>query len=757
MGAGDWFTVPERDDREHDVGAISRAWHLADPRVRGTSLYVRRVRAVVVLLVLAVTVLLVTMQLSDLNHTPTKSTPIVRSAQHHAPDSISAVESGLLPWHLEAPVSRTVVLPGSNTHLVVMGGLSTGNASSTGIYSLNTADGTLQQIGTLASAVHDAAGAVVGSHDVVFGGGASTTVDTVQAFPSAPSVGTIGSSSAIATAAGSLPAPRSDAAAVTVGTTSYVVGGYDGTSGDGAVLATTDGITFRSVASLPVPVRYPAVAALDGKIYVFGGQALTGTQDGKPIRTVQVIDLARHTVSVGGQLPVPLSGAAAVTLAGHIYVVGGETTAPQPSTPGVGSTQIGAGSSSNPGAGKSGAIPDRYEVGDGPAAHLVVSTSPAPTNTVSTIWAFDPASGRLGSAGNLQVPVSHAGVAVLGSTAWIVGGESDGKLLSAVQMLTPNATFGTAGAPGAGSPYFGAKLLVADRGNNRLLLLDATMRVLWTYPSATAPADPLDFYFPDDAFFIDRGTAIISNQEQNETIVEIGYPSGKILWSYGHAKQPGTAPGYLDEPDDAYLLKDGRISVADAQNCRVLILNANGTVAGQIGTTGVCVHNPPASMGSPNGDTPLADGNILVSEINGSWVSEYTPQGKLVWTVHLPIAYPSDPQQIGPDRYLIADYSSPGQILEFNREGQILYRYHVASGPGMLDHPSLTEMLPSGVLMANDDYRNRMVAIDPGTGALVWQYGINDQAGTAPGMLNTPDGFDLLLPDGATPTHTATG
>ena len=757
MGAGDWFTVPERDDREHDVGAISRARHLADPRVRGTSLYVRRVRAVVVLLVLAVTVLLVTMQLSDLNHTPTKSTPIVRSAQHHAPDSISAVESGLLPWHLEAPVSRTVVLPGSNTHLVVMGGLSTGNASSTGIYSLNTADGTLQQIGTLASAVHDAAGAVVGSHDVVFGGGASTTVDTVQAFPSAPSVGTIGSSSAIAHSGG-----LSSGAAIRRGRGHR---GNDQLRG-GRVRRDLrrrgcprhhgrDHLSLRGLS--PRARSLPGGGCVGRQDLCIRRPGTHGTQDGKPIRTVQVIDLARHTVSVGGQLPEPLSGAAAVTLAGHIYVVGGETTAPQPSTPGVGSTQIGAGSSSNPGAGKSGAIPDRYEVGDGPAARLVASTSPAPTNTVSTIWAFDPASGRLGSAGNLQVPVSHAGVAVLGSTAWIVGGESDGKLLSAVQMLTPNATFGTAGAPGAGSPYFGAKLLVADRGNNRLLLLDATMRVLWTYPSATAPADPLDFYFPDDAFFIDRGTAIISNQEQNETIVEIGYPSGKILWSYGHAKQPGTAPGYLDEPDDAYLLKDGRISVADAQNCRVLILNANGTVAGQIGTTGVCVHNPPASMGSPNGDTPLADGNILVSEINGSWVSEYTPQGKLVWTVHLPIAYPSDPQQIGPDRYLIADYSSPGQILEFNREGQILYRYHVASGPGMLDHPSLTEMLPSGVLMANDDYRNRMVAIDPGTGALVWQYGINDQAGTAPGMLNTPDGFDLLLPDGATPTHTATG
>jgi hypothetical protein len=129
-------------------------------------------------------------------------------------------------------------------------------------------------------------------------------------------------------------------------------------------------------------------------------------------------------------------------------------------------------------------------------------------------------------------------------------------------------------------------------------------------------------------------TAILSNQEQNETIVKVGYPSGKILWSYGHPRHPGTARGYLHEPDDAFLLRNGQISVADAVNCRVLVLNQNGTVAHQIGTNGVCVHHPPTSMGSPNGDTPLADGNLLISEINGSWVSEYTLRGKLVWTTH---------------------------------------------------------------------------------------------------------------------------
>ena len=327
-------------------------------------------------------------------------------------------------------------------------------------------------------------------------------------------------------------------------------------------------------------------------------------------------------------------------------------------------------------------------------------------------------------------------------------------------MLRPNPKFGAAGSPGAGSPYYGQKLLIADRGNNRLLVLDDTGAITWTYPnppSMPPPPGPGGFYFPDDAFFIHHGTAIISNQEENETIVQIGYPSGKLLWSYGHPSIPGSSPGYLHEPDDAYLLKNGNVTVADSDNCRILQISPGGSIVSQVGTTGSCVHNPPSGIGGPNGDTPLADGNFLVSETKGSYISEYTPTGSLVWTTHLAIGYPSDPQQIGPDLYLCADYEHPGGIVEFNRAGQILYTYRATSGIGELDQPSLAELLPSGVFMTNDDYRNRMMAVDPTTQALVWNYGVPDVAGTAPGHLNIPDGFDILNPDGSTPTHPQTG
>jgi hypothetical protein len=58
--------------------------------------------------------------------------------------------------------------------------------------------------------------------------------------------------------------------------------------------------------------------------------------------------------------------------------------------------------------------------------------------------------------------------------------------------------------------------------------------------------------------------------------------------------------------------------------------------------------------------------------------------------------------------------------------------------------------LPNGDIAVNDDFRQRVIVIDPRTGRIIWQYGHADQAGSAPGYLNTPDGMDFIpaAPDG---------
>ncbi len=285
-------------------------------------------------------------------------------------------------------------------------------------------------------------------------------------------------------------------------------------------------------------------------------------------------------------------------------------------------------------------------------------------------------------------------------------------------------------------------LLIADRGNNRLLLVDNRKRILWRYPPPAGA--PYPFHFDDDAFFGPGFSSIISNQEDQHTLQIIGFPSGRLLWLYGHANVPGSASGYLHTPDDAYSLRNGLVSVADAYNCRVLFIRANGAVVRQIGRTGACTHNPPSELGPINGDTPLPDGGTLVSEINGSWIDAFSRTDRLLWDFQAPVSYPSDPQWLGRGRILLADYTRPGKVLIVNRFGRVLWRYGPAGGPGMLNHPSIAARIRPGLIAVSDDYRHRIVLISVRSRRIVWQYGHTDEKGTAAGYLNTPDGFDVL-------------
>lgn len=107
------------------------------------------------------------------------------------------------------------------------------------------------------------------------------------------------------------------------------------------------------------------------------------------------------------------------------------------------------------------------------------------------------------------------------------------------------------------------------------------------------------------------------------------------------------------------MLPDGDILIADIKNCRVLLITPGVAAPARIygHTTQSCLHAPPGRFGSPNGAFPMADGHYLVTEINGAWVDELSLTGTVLWSTHPPgVAYPSDSNEISPDRYLTVDY-----------------------------------------------------------------------------------------------------
>jgi Kelch motif len=301
---------------------------------------------------------------SAASSTTTTAPPVSNGVLHIVPAT----------WTLPVPLSREVLL--SDGHqLVGLGGLNAAKVSSFGVFTIDPVSGTARPIGTLSPAVHDAAGAFLNGKYLVFAGGTGATppiTNIVQAVPAAGGT---------AQNVGMLPQPRADLAAAVVANTAYVVGGSQETqSFYPSVLASTDGVTWRAAGTITTPVRYPAVTAANGAVYIIGGVTSNGTDTA----AVQRYDPKTGTTTVIAQLPAPTSDASAVALGTSIYVLGG----------------------------------------------LI-------NNTVSNqVVRVDLGSGAVAQAGTLPAPLSDAAVTTIGPLAYLAGGQGpDSAPVSTVYAL----------------------------------------------------------------------------------------------------------------------------------------------------------------------------------------------------------------------------------------------------------------------------------------------------------------------------------
>ncbi len=313
--------------------------------------------------------------------------------------------------------------------------------------------------------------------------------------------------------------------------------------------------------------------------------------------------------------------------------------------------------------------------------------------------------------------------------------------------------------PGSNPSVLPSDVLIADRNNNRLIIVNPQGNIVWQFPQPGDLAPGQTWLAPDDAFFTPNGKDIIATQESQFTITEISVATHKILWQYGHPGVPGSAPDYLDNPDDAMMLPNGDIITADIKNCRILVLDPPSLAPLKIigETTNYCYHQPPQRWGSPNGAFPMTNGQYLVTEIDGDWVDELNLATQAIGFVTNPpgFTYPSDTNEVSPNVFLSANYANPGAVEEFNSSGTLLWQY-APTGAAALNQPSLALPLPNGDVILNDDWNHRVIVVDPKTNQIVWQYGHTGQPGSGPGYLDKPDGIDLAPPYSFTMVHKST-
>ncbi len=472
---------------------------------------------------------------------------------------------------LTAPIQDEAAAPVSGGALL-LGGLNSGDTSQPQVQLVGSH--ARRALGSLNAPLHDAAAVRLGSKVYLFGGGQSASYNTITAVD--PRTGR-------SQPAGRLPQPRSDLRAATVDHTVYLVGGFTGRAPLSSILAWspaargTSGSSAHTVAHLPQPLRYAAVATAGGRVVIAGGITPQGAT-----AQVLVFDPATHSVTHLGTLPAPVSHATAVTLGRFVYVLGGR------------------------------------------------ATNGAPTTEV---FAIDSRTGGVSLAGHLPEPLSDSAAVPYAGGILTAGGRTSSGTVRDVLELRPaprpqEMATSPYLRPGSDPSVLPSNVLVADHMNNRLVEISPQGKIVWSFPKPGDLAPGQTFKVPDDAFFTPDGQHIVATQEDDFVISVIDTASGHITYRYGHPGKPGSKPGYVYNPDDAIMLHDGRIIAADIKNCRLIELKPplHHTVA-QMGTTGYCGHGPPKLFGSPNGAFPLRDGGNVVTEINGDWADVFSRKG----------------------------------------------------------------------------------------------------------------------------------
>ena len=254
-------------------------------------------------------------------------------------------------------------------------------------------------------------------------------------------------------------------------------------------------------------------------------------------------------------------------------------------------------------------------------------------------------------------------------------------------------------------------LLVADRNNNRLLLLSPGKRIVWRIDGLRQP---------DDAFFTPGYRSVITNEEFNDTLAVFSLVRRRQTWTTGTPECRGARRVTWTRPMTRIGSPTGSRPSRTSRTAGSCELDPSGAVARILG--GTCMHDPPRGFASPNGDTPLADGGLLVTEIGG-WIDRLDAAGRLVWSIRSPVGYPSDAQLLPDGRILVCGFTTPGKVVELTRSGHVVWSFGDASGVNSLDRPSLAIRLPNGLIAINDDWRHRVIIVDPKTNRIVWQYG----------------------------------
>jgi hypothetical protein len=225
----------------------------------------------------------------------------------------------------------------------------------------------------------------------------------------------------------SLPAALRDPAfAPLAGGRFVLIGGLDSADVSSAGILVADRTRVIRSATLPLAQHDAQAAALDGRVYVFGGGSIS------ELDHIISFDPAGGTVAQVGVLPHTQSDVAVAATASTAYVIGGYDGVdwlnsilawrPGRSPVVVGHLPVGL----------------RYAAATVVDGQVIVIGGSTRTGASAAILRFDPATGTVTQIGRLPHPITHASAAALDGFAYLIGGRGDDLYSQVAGVLAIN-------------------------------------------------------------------------------------------------------------------------------------------------------------------------------------------------------------------------------------------------------------------------------------------------------------------------------
>ncbi len=261
---------------------------------------------------------------------------------------------------------------------------------------------------------------------------------------------------------------------------------------------------------------------------------------------------------------------------------------------------------------------------------------------------------------------------------------------------------------------------VAACVDNRVIIVNQAGSIVWQYGQAgVTGSGPNQLSVPVFAVQLTNGNVLITDQGNNR-VIEVN-STKQITWSYG----PASGPGALNNPNSAEQLPNGDILIADQDNNRVIEVNQSGGIVWQYSQG---LQTAAFASRLPNNDTLIADaGHSRIVEVNpaGQVVWQYFTNDT---ENSNPTPYPSNAFRLANGDTSIADTLND-RVIIVNNANQTVYQYGMTNAPGngpdQLNWPYSAQVIgdyigqtvPPGLGSANPGAAAVNVSIPSGTGA----------------------------------------